>query len=74
MREKLKAFGAWVYHWVTVITALASGGVAMLFQLLDMLGIVDWTAFFQPQLALQITTGIAIAKALHAFYLSQRSA
>lgn len=74
MLDKIKAFGAWVWNWVTVIVAAATGSIATIIDLLDNIGAIDLTAFFDSETALRITTVVAIVKGVYAFYASKKDA
>ena len=65
MYEKIRGF---CYHWATVIAGVVVGGMTYVFQVLDSLGAIDLTPLLPPARALQIVTGVAVAKAIHAFY------
>jgi hypothetical protein len=64
MLTKLKAVGAWLYSWVTVVVGLVVGGIATLLPMLDVLAGLDLSAFLPAATALKITTGVALAKAV----------
>jgi hypothetical protein len=73
MTEKLKALGAWLYEWVTVITATIVGGMATVFEVLDAFGAVDLTPLLPPEHAAKIITIIAIAKGLAAWLSGKKA-
>lgn len=68
MIEDIKAFGKWLYDWITVLTASVVGGLSSVFELLDLIGAVDLTAFMPAEYAAKIITVVAIAKGLYAWY------
>ena len=71
IKAKLKAFFAWVYNWITVITGIVVGFVSMLPDLLMSLAGIDFSPILGPSHAAQIVTGVAILKAVVAFYRSR---
>lgn len=74
IKAKLKAFGRWVYNWVTVITGLIVGALSVLPDLLTGLLGVDFSPLFGPTRAAQIVAVVAILKAILAFWQSRRVA
>lgn len=74
MREKLRALGAWLYTWATVIAGVVVGGLSCAFEAISALDGIDLTPVLPPAYALKITTGVAIAKGLHAWVASRRAA
>lgn len=74
IKAKLKAFFAWVYNWVTVLTGIIVGALAMLPDMLTNLTGIDLTPIMGPHRAAQIVTGTAIAKAVIAVYRSKKVA
>jgi hypothetical protein len=74
IKTKLHAFGAWVYNWITVLTGIIVGGLAMLPDMLTNLTGIDLTPLMGPHRAAQIVTGTAIAKAVIAVYQSRKAA
>lgn len=71
MLEDIKAFGRWVYEWLTVLTATIVGGLSSVFELLDLVGAVDLTAIMPAEYAAKIITVVAISKGLYAWYSKQ---
>lgn len=71
LREKLKAALRWFYDWITILTASLVGLPTLLLQFLSFVGAVDLSPIVGPQMALQIITGVAIAKAVLAFIESR---
>jgi hypothetical protein len=74
IKAKIKAFGAWVYNWITVLTGIIVGGIAMLPDLILGITGIDFTPIMGPHRAAQIVTGTAIAKAVIAVYQSKKVA
>lgn len=72
MIEKLKAFGAWLYQWVTVLTATIVGGLSTVFEVLDAFGAIDLTPILPPEHAAKIITVIAIAKGAAAYFTGKK--
>lgn len=70
----LKRAVKWLYDWATVLTATIVGSVSTAFELLDVFSVVDLTTILPPETAVKITTGVAIAKGLHAFIVSRAKA
>ncbi len=73
IKAKLKAFALWFYEWATVIAGIATGVLAFVPDLLNMLTSMDLTPILPPKYAAAITTGIALAKALAVFVQSRRA-
>lgn len=72
MWEDIKAWFKWLYDWVTVLVATSVGSLAGLLELLSILSSVDLTPILPASVALQIITGIAIAKGLLSWWLSKK--
>lgn len=72
IKAKLKSFGAWVYNWITVLTGIVVGALAMLPDLILGLTGIDFTPIMGAHRAAQIVTGTAIAKAVIAVYRSKK--
>lgn len=68
IKEKLKAFAAWVWNWVTVIVASLMGFLSVGIDFFNSLTGVDFAQLVGPQRAMQIVAGVAFAKALVATY------
>lgn len=62
--QKIKSSTRWVYDWITVIVASLVGVPEIVLQLLSYFDGIDVSAFLGPQRALQITTGVALVKAV----------
>lgn len=62
MRDKGKAFLAWVYEWITVITAVVVGALPAVVSQLDMISGIDLGPLLPSDLSVKIITGVAIAK------------
>lgn len=71
MIDKIKAFGAWVWRWVTVLTGIIVGLPAVIFDFLNTIGSIDLTPLLPTEYAARIITAVAIAKALYGFYRSR---
>lgn len=74
IKEKLKAFFAWVYNWITVITGIVVGFLTSLPDLVMSLAGVDFSPILGPSRAAQIVTVVAVVKAIVAFYQSRKAA
>jgi preprotein translocase subunit SecY len=74
IKAKLKAFVAWVYNWITVLTGIIVGALAMLPDMLTNLTGIDFSPLVGAHRAAQIITGTAIAKAVVAVYQSKKAA
>lgn len=72
MWDDIKAFGKWLYDWITVLTASILGGLSTIFELLDLIGAVDLTTILSAEAAGKIITVVAIAKGLYAWYLNSK--
>lgn len=73
IKAKLKAFGLWIYNWVTVLTGIVVGSLSVLPDLLTGLTGIDFSPLFGPSRAAQIVTGTAIAKALVSVWQSRKA-
>lgn len=74
IKAKLKAFMAWVYSWVTVLTGLVVGFVSYGLDTFNaIVGSTDITPLLPPESALKIVTAVALIKGMHAFYLSRKA-
>jgi preprotein translocase subunit SecY len=71
MRARIKAFFAWVYEWVTVLSASALGLLSVVPEILGALEGVDLAPLLPPNKALTILTCVAIVKAIAAFIKSK---
>lgn len=58
----MKKFFAWVYHWLTVIGALAVGGATIALQAIDALTVTDFASYLPPEKSVAIMTSIAALK------------
>lgn len=67
----MKKFFRGVYDWITVIVASLVGVPSVVLQFLHFIEFVDFSPWVGPETALQIVTGVALAKALLAFLESQ---
>ena len=74
IKAKLKAFGLWVYNWITVLTGIVVGSLSVLPDLLTGLTGIDFSPLVGPTHAAQIVTGTAIAKAVVSVWQSRRAA
>lgn len=72
MIERIKAFFAWVYEWITVISGIVVGVLLSIPDLVLSLSGIDWAPILGPTRAAQIVTGVAVAKAVIAFYRSRK--
>lgn len=72
MLDKIKAFFKWVYNWITVIVGIVMGFMAIGLQIFDQLTGIDLTSFVTHQRAVQITTAVAVAKALVSTYNARK--
>ncbi len=72
IKEKLTAFGAWVWKWVTVIVAGLMGVLSVGVDFFNSLTGVDFVQLVGPQRAMQIVALVAFAKALIATYQSRQ--
>ena len=61
---KAKAFFTWFWHWITVIVGIIAAGIATVFDQLDQLTGIDFSAFISPTRAAQIVAGVALTKAV----------
>lgn len=68
LAEELKAFGAWLWNWVTVAVAGVMGVLSVGIDFFNSLTGVDFAQLVGPQRAMQIVAGVAFAKALVATY------
>lgn len=66
MLNKLKAFFAWLWDWVTVLAGVLVGLPAAIFEALDSLAGTDLTPILPAGQAAKIITAVAIAKAIYA--------
>lgn len=73
MWDKIKAFFAWVWNWITVIVALVMGVLTQAVAYLDQLAGIDWTQVISTQKAALITFGVALIKAIVAAYNAQKA-
>lgn len=71
MIARIKSFFKWIYNWITVITGLVVGALAMLPDLLTSLSGVDFTPIVGPAWAGRIVVIVAVTKALIAFIRSK---
>lgn len=71
IREKVDAWMSWIYDWVTVIVASLVGVPTLILQLLSYFDDVNIAPLIGSDLALKIVTGVAIAKAILAFWESR---
>jgi hypothetical protein len=69
--DKLKAFGAWVWTWVTVIVAATMGLLSVGVDFFNSLTGVDFVQLVGAQRSMQIVAAVAFAKALVATYKSK---
>jgi hypothetical protein len=82
MIEALKSFAMWVYHWITVIAGIVVGLATFalpligdLLSFLDVFGPIDLTRFgLSPTTAATITSGIAAAKGIVAWWTARQAA
>lgn len=63
MAARIKAFGAFVWEWVTVLAALALAAVPVLLTELDSLSGLDLAAALPPEHAARIIGTVAAVKA-----------
>ena len=76
----MRRLGKWLYDWATGIVGTVTGALALLPQmlsdalnLLDVFGAVDLTQWgISPLTAARVTTVVAVAKGLHAYYSHRR--
>ncbi len=68
---KIKEWARWVYDWITVITASLVGLPTLILQLLSYFDVVNIAPIVGPEMALKITTSVAIIKAILAFIESR---
>jgi len=72
IKAKLKAFVAWLYNWITVVSGIVLGGLSMLPDFLDAIGAINLTPILPPAYAAKIITAIAVVKAVAAFIQSRK--
>ena len=73
--DRIYAFLAWVYNWVTVLVGIVAGALYFVPDLLELVGVVDFAAFgISAATAAKITSGVALAKGLIALFQSRRVA
>lgn len=72
IKAKLKTAAAWVYNWITVLTGIVVGSLAMLPDVIMGLTGIDFTPILGAHRAAQIVTGTAVAKAVIAVYRSKK--
>lgn len=70
----IKVSALWVYHWVTVLTAIILGGLTVFSDYIEQMAGLDFTAIVDARRAAQITFGVAITKAVVAAYNAKKSA
>jgi hypothetical protein len=74
MIDRIKSFFKWVYNWITVITGLVVGALAVLPDLIMSLSGVDFTPIVGPAWAGRIVVIVAVLKAIVAFIRSKTAA
>ncbi|QQO23154.1 hypothetical protein JJB98_26065 [Bradyrhizobium diazoefficiens] len=73
MLDKLKAAALWVWHWITVLVAMALGVLTVGIEYLDQLMGVDFTQVMSKERAGEIMFWTAVTKALVTAYNSQKA-
>jgi preprotein translocase subunit SecY len=74
MIDRIKSFFKWVYNWITVITGLVVGFLAMVPDLLTYLSGVDFSPIVGTEWGGRIVVIVAVCKAVVAFIRSKTAA
>lgn len=74
MIDRIKSFFKWVYNWITVITGLVVGFLAMVPDLLTYLSGVDFSPIVGTEWGGRIVVIVAVTKAVIAFIRSKTAA
>ena len=69
--EAIKSWARWVYDWITVLVVSLVGLPTLLLELLNALAGVDITPLVGADKALEITTSVALVKAILALLESR---
>lgn len=67
----MKRFFRWVYDWITVLAGVLVGAPSILLELLHYVEFIDFSPWVGSDRALQVVTGVALAKAILAFIESR---
>lgn len=64
MWDKIKAFGLWLYNWMTVLGTLIIGSLTAILPYVDMFAALDWASVLPPETAAKVMFVIAATKAI----------
>jgi len=71
--DKVKAFFAWLWNWITVTVALTMGFLSEAVQYLDQLTGLDWSQIVSKERAVAIVFWTGVIKMIVATYQAQRA-
>ena len=71
--DKVKAFAAWLWNWITVIVATVMGVLSEAVQYIDQITGLDWSQVISKERAVAIVFWTGVVKAIVAAWQAQKA-